>query len=1583
MLWLKAIDESLAQENIIAEPITRRQCMAIEIGCIDYVNKIIYELNINELLYQNQDQILQHEHSQEINSLIDALSSFLQLVCNNSTTNSIYILQWYNLYKHILLNKQVNDKMRLDILIIQLFQQTDMLASFESELSQIVYLFKFTNYQKNILNLLIAFCQFTEFRNKQGIKDMVEIIFQENKYSIFSKIVFDGNIQLMLKECTSDQQKSFMIESLNFPNKSALKDYIISCARLVSEISKSSSTLTLQQINDLFPFKTIAKIIQDIQISSQTKFYFLVLFQNSYMAEHFQPLPRIQLPQYLKMVVRQDIGKGLLGLFKKEQSSIVLFPFAQKKISNLFKKVQQRYLVEGDDSIDFWLFLSEFITQFQKRKTIYEIKGEDHTYMKQLILTFLEFLSRGLLIEYLQDDHNFYDIQHKFIEFLKNSVASVTLQEKYIKHTYQKYQDAWDYLFENTVAQRNSGITIYSKSMIWLVELIEILIYLEQFQQSRMVDQFIISEDNYVIFDDLLYLQKFAKYQKYADEIQKLRQAKDMLITQELTNILEECSYARKTIILEYMRGIKQLDINLVQSLIDLLILNQIRLSAKVIEFLWLIYSSRSNFLNTINQTILIQSFDQRDLQLSVNQNIFNDFSNIYWKLHFASIDLIQSLERDSSQYYETINDVLSEILLIFFPNYAPKSDQEEKIDKSKVQQEISAVDQKISHQDIDLIDQSQHMKEQQQAEQFQSQKSVTMDSTQKYVWKINNSFSLDVFMNQLKNQQKIQFLTAGIIFRKNNVDKKVYQTKTQILEKSILILIYFVIRNKENQELLLNLEKNKDQFLYEMSNLEIKYNLEIKQQQTLIQIFFAELFRDNYNILFSLEKYNDENTVLPQLFSNFYRKFQYQNYEACIYFLQFLQILLKVKENDVVQNYYVIVQLFMNKQNLNKFNKFAKDIELLMTTIQQMKIEQFYTATHAFENQQHLNHQKPMHFDSFIEMPTEILFFKELIRLLRIICSKRSGLVNDFIKKIFPISRMAEMIQKIDEWYPLKYELLLYFQCIFLDNLQHLDFEEKQELVKIIKDTIFKQIIVSFVENKNLKKFAETKLMNSTIINIFGIRNQYSNQEFIMSVQYKKSSFIYIIFGVLNVIKQFIKKLYPKYFQLEKQEYFDDKIQNEIVYNAQNIYDDILRAKDFTQDGYENPGIMRNTINKGESGQQVINLTHKQVSSHQNQQNQELSKNEQNKDNIIRIIEITNSFQQQDLAFQLLRNDFQINDQIILEKWTNSIKPQRTKLIDEHLVTSERENEILQLINLIITLKRDDTEKFQKMITSLIRIFPESSVSSSIKLKSVKIIRKLSNYKEDTQISKSILKDLEQLGLTDYLCDLIKYENDQELKLEYIKAFVDYIDNSSRELQNSFLSYLQRDQYNTFIISLQNFITQMFQDLRMTEISKIERNNRNINKILNNKINGCILIFELFRLGCQDHFTEMQNFLRHQVNSKQPVNFIMFTVELFEKYVEIKNEDNVALGQKLLDFLIEYVQGPCLENQMELCKSTKILEVLERIILQQSIDQNRFQKKDIVFSSLQSKVFLLFSFLMEGNSNKKCQKSSEVTFGK
>ena len=56
------------------------------------------------------------------------------------------------------------------------------------------------------------------------------------------------------------------------------------------------------------------------------------------------------------------------------------------------------------------------------------------------------------------------------------------------------------------------------------------------------------------------------------------------------------------------------------------------------------------------------------------------------------------------------------------------------------------------------------------------------------------------------------------------------------------------------------------------------------------------------------------------------------------------------------------------------------------------------------------------------------------------------------------------------------------------------------------------------------------------------------------------------------------------------------------------------------------------------------------------------------------------------------------------------------------------------------------------------------------------------------------------------------------------------------------------------------------------------------------------------------------------------------FATDLFGIYSKILNEHNVLFGEKLLDFLIEIIQGPCHGNQSMLCES-KILENLEDIM--------------------------------------------------
>lgn len=61
------------------------------------------------------------------------------------------------------------------------------------------------------------------------------------------------------------------------------------------------------------------------------------------------------------------------------------------------------------------------------------------------------------------------------------------------------------------------------------------------------------------------------------------------------------------------MGELKHTDVSMVYYLIELLTFNQTRLSASVTELLWAIYSTKSVFLQTLNQTMLLDAADELD----------------------------------------------------------------------------------------------------------------------------------------------------------------------------------------------------------------------------------------------------------------------------------------------------------------------------------------------------------------------------------------------------------------------------------------------------------------------------------------------------------------------------------------------------------------------------------------------------------------------------------------------------------------------------------------------------------------------------------------------------------------------------------------------------------------------------------------------------------------------------------------------------------------------------------------------------------------------------------------------------------
>ena len=101
--------------------------------------------------------------------------------------------------------------------------------------------------------------------------------------------------------------------------------------------------------------------------------------------------------------------------------------------------------------------------------------------------------------------------------------------------------------------------------------------------------------------------------------------------------------------------------------------------------------------------------------------------------------------------------------------------------------------------------------------------------------------------------------------------------------------------------------------------------------------------------------------------------------------------------------------------------------------------------------------------------------------------------------------------------------------------------------------------------------------------------------------------------------------------------------------------------------------------------------------------------------------------------------------------------------------------------------------------------------------------------------------------------------------------------------------------------------------------------------------IQNLIISFKFLQMLCEGHNLSLQNYLRVQfsgeVNSILSINFISYSAKKFKTLIKFINIDCIQVGITILNFLIEALQGPCYENQIELSKS-KIIDVLKDLML-------------------------------------------------
>ena len=138
--------------------------------------------------------------------------------------------------------------------------------------------------------------------------------------------------------------------------------------------------------------------------------------------------------------------------------------------------------------------------------------------------------------------------------------------------------------------------------------------------------------------------------------------------------------------------------------------------------------------------------------------------------------------------------------------------------------------------------------------------------------------------------------------------------------------------------------------------------------------------------------------------------------------------------------------------------------------------------------------------------------------------------------------------------------------------------------------------------------------------------------------------------------------------------------------------------------------------------------------------------------------------------------------------------------------------------------------------------------------------------------------------------------------------------------------------------------------------------------------------IYRFLQLLCEGHNSNFQNFLRHQYRRTERlfsknIDFVLYTASQFGVFVKYMNPHATDLGNKLVEFLVESVQGPCRGNQKQLFDG-KIVDYTKDLMLEFGSEKDYIikgfnnEKKKELYSIIKKSIKLLLA-LLEANDSK------------
>ncbi|KAL7671399.1 hypothetical protein ACOME3_006297 [Neoechinorhynchus agilis] len=242
------------------------------------------------------------------------------------------------------------------------------------------------------------------------------------------------------------------------------------------------------------------------------------------------------------------------------------------------------------------------------------------------------------------------------------------------------------------------------------------------------------------------------------------------------------------------------------------------------------------------------------------------------------------------------------------------------------------------------------------------------------------------------------------------------------------------------------------------------------------------------------------------------------------------------------------------------------------------------------------------------------------------------------------------------------------------------------------------------------------------------------------------------------------------------------------------------------------------------------------------------------------------------------------------------------------------------------------------------------------------------------------------------------KGQNNETLR-ETINLGISLLHGGNKYVQKAMLSYLKEMKDSDFFSSLANLIVNCsVLDLNIFErCMKAESLGVYVEgSLTEGNLSDSEFICSLFRflqLLCEGHYQDFQNFLRAQAGNNSSINIVICTVDyllslqesMMDFYWHFSGKDSmddsgkesfckaIVVARQVLNTLTEYIQGPCLPNQLAIANS-RLWDAISGFIFLFANLQNKLSKdpKQIELMrellKLQKDMIIMLLSMLEGN---------------